>query len=62
MSTSHPISKIYSSDKKSLQKVDILLEQEGIRRDTNLDYICAMFDDDLNIIATGSCFGNTLRC
>lgn len=62
MSTSHPISKIYFSDKKSLQKVDILLEQEGIRRDTNLDYICAMFDDDLNIIATGSCFGNTLRC
>lgn len=62
MSTSHPISKIYFSDKKSLQKVDILLEQEGIHRDTNLDYICAMFDDDLNIIATGSCFGNTLRC
>ena len=62
MSTSHPISKIYFSDKNSLQKVDILLEQEGIRRDTNLDYICAMFDDDLNIIATGSCFGNTLRC
>nr|WP_145977440.1 [citrate (pro-3S)-lyase] ligase [Streptococcus troglodytae] len=50
------------SDKKSLQKVDILLEQEGIRRDTNSDYICAMFDEDLNIIATGSCFGNTLRC
>ena len=37
MSSSHPISNIYFSDKKSLQKEDILLEQEGIRRDTILD-------------------------
>lgn len=61
MST-YPISKIYPSDKNSLQKIDVLLEKEGIHRDANLDYTCAMFDDDLNIIATGSCFGNTLRC
>lgn len=26
-----------------------------------LDYTCGMYDDDMNIIATGSCFGNTFR-
>ena len=35
---------------------------EGIERDKNLDYTCALYDDDFQIIATGSCFGNTLRC
>ena len=35
---------------------------EGIRRDANLDYTCGMYDEEMNIIATGSCFGNTLRC
>lgn len=58
----YPVSTIYASDKNNLRKVDALLEKEGIKRDANLDYICAIFDDDLNIIATGSCFGNSLRC
>lgn len=58
----YTISKVYPSDKKTNDKVDFLLTSEGIRRDENLDYTCAMFDDDFNIIATGSCFGNTLRC
>ena len=35
---------------------------EGIERDKNLYYTCALYDDDFQIIATGSCFGNTLRC
>ena len=61
MST-YPISTIYPADKNSFQKIDSLLEEEGIQRDANLDYTCAIFDDKLNIIATGSCFGNTLRC
>lgn len=56
------ISQIYPSDKRSLSQIDALLQQEGILRDANLDYICAMYDDDYNIIATGSCFGSTLRC
>ena len=33
-----------------------LLEQEGIQRDGNLDYVAAMFDEDYRVIATGSCF------
>jgi len=56
------ISKIYENDKRSLKLIDDLLAKEDIRRDKNLDYTCAMFDDDMNIIATGSCFKNTLRC
>lgn len=58
----YTISQIYPNDQRSLSKVDALLKQEGIERDGNLDYIAAMFDEDYNVIATGSCFGNTLRC
>lgn len=58
----YSISKVYPSDKRANSQVDKLLLAEGIRRDQNLDYTCAMYDDDMNVIATGSCFGNTLRC
>ena len=44
------------------REIDALLQKEGIRRDGNLDYICAMFDENYKVIGTGSCFGNTLRC
>ena len=56
------VSKIYKSDKRANAAIDKLLLAEGIRRDKNLDYTCAIYDDDYNVIATGSCFGNTLRC
>ena len=56
------ISRVYENDKRAMDQVDALLEQEGIQRDGNLDYIAAMYDDDYKIIATGPCFGNTLRC
>lgn len=49
-------------DARAQKQVDVLLEQEGIRRDGNLDYTCGLFDDDWRLIATGSCFGNTIRC
>ena len=58
----YTISQIYPGDQRALAKVDALLKQEGIERDGNLDYIAAMYDEDYNIIATGSCFLNTLRC
>lgn len=47
---------------RDLAQVDKLLQQEGIRRDGNLDYTCGLFDDDWNLVATGSCFHNTIRC
>ncbi len=56
------ISRIAPSDRRGLTQVDALLLQEGIHRDANLDYICGMYDEDYNMVATGSCFGNTLRC
>lgn len=56
------IVKIESWDSYANRQVDHLLEKEGISRDKNLDYTCGMFDDDENLIATGSCFGNTMRC
>lgn len=55
-------SKIYYSDKRSMQQLDALLKKEGIQRDKNLDYTVGLFDEDYNLVATGSCFHNTLRC
>lgn len=56
------ISQIHPSDIRGMKQVEQLLLAEGIRRDAHLDYTCGMFDEEMNIIATGSCFGNTLRC
>ena len=56
------ITQIQPTDKRGNRLVDELLTAEGIRRDENLDYTCGMYDDEMNLIATGSCFGNTLRC
>ena len=56
------ISPIYPNDKLSNKRILQLLNAEGIKRDRNLDYTCAAYDSDYNIIGTGSCFGNTLRC
>lgn len=56
------ISQIKSADIRGNQALDQLLKAEGIRRDSNLDYTCGMFDEEGKLIATGSCFGNMLRC
>lgn len=56
------ILKIYLNDKRSFKLIDELLVKEEIRKDNNLDYICVMFDDDMNIVVIGSCFKNILRC
>jgi len=59
---SDTLAAISPRDTRAQKQVDALLEQEGIRRDGNLDYTCGLFDDDWKLIATGSCFGNTIRC
>ena len=56
------VSVVGKTDARTLKKIDQLLVQEGIKRDKNLEHICVVFDDDYNVIATGSAFGNTLRC
>lgn len=56
------LTEISPGDVRAQQQADILLRQDGIRRDRNLDYTCGIFDEDWNLIATGSCFHNTIRC
>lgn len=58
----YTLTQVFPSDKRTLAQVDRLLVEEGITRDANLDYICAMEDEDGEVIATGGCFGATLRC
>ena len=58
----YTISQVWPGDARTLSQIDALLLQEGISRDKNLDYTCALYDDDYQLIGTGSCFGNTLRC
>lgn len=58
----YTISRIRPDDRRGLRQMDALLNQEGIERDKNLDYSVGMFDENYEMIATGSCFGNTLRC
>lgn len=55
-------SQIKPTDKRASRQMDELLKQEGIERDKNLDYSVGLFDEDYRLAATGSCFGNTLRC
>ncbi len=59
---SDTLSTISPHDLRGQRQVDALLMQEGIRRDGNLDYTCGLFNEDWKLIATGSCFGNTIRC
>jgi len=59
---SDTLTTILLNDTSAQKQMDVLLEQEGIRRDGNLDYTCGLFDEDWKLAATGSCFGNTIRC
>ena len=56
------ISEILPTDRRGMDQVNSLLEKEGIRRDKNLDYTVGLYDENYRLAATGSCFGNTLRC
>ena len=58
----YSISRVSPGDKRTMAEIDALLVREGIRRDRNLDYTCAMYDEGRRVVATGSCFGCTLRC
>jgi [citrate (pro-3S)-lyase] ligase len=58
----YQVSRIFPTDKRALAEMDALLAQEGIERDRNLDYMAGLFDNDYKLVATGSCFKNTLRC
>ena len=59
---SDTLTTILLNDTSAQKQMDVLLEEEGIRRDGNLDYTCGLFDEDWKLAATASCFGNTIRC
>lgn len=58
----YTLSHIKPGDKRAQRQMDALLHQEGIERDKNLDYSVGLFDENYELVGTGSCFGNTLRC
>ena len=39
----YTISQVCPTDRIVLAQIDALLQQEGIRRDGNLDYICLLY-------------------
>ena len=53
---------IRPGDRRAQAAMDALLAQEGIARDRNLSYSAGLFDEDGEMVATGSIFANTLRC
>lgn len=58
----YTVSRVFPRNRAAMAAVDRLLKQEGITRDANLDYTCAVYDPNGSMVATGSCFGATLRC
>ncbi|WP_347560195.1 [citrate (pro-3S)-lyase] ligase [Clostridium sp. AM33-3] len=62
MMSDYTVSRILPTDKRAVRQMNALLENEGIERDKNLDYSIGLFDDNYDLVATGSCFANTLRC
>ena len=58
----YPIIALRKNDKRLYRQIEAFLKDAGISFDHNLDYTCVMLDAENNVIATGSCYGNTLRC
>jgi len=56
------VNEIRHSDKRGQEQFERLLEKAGMKRDKNLDYIAGIYDENYNLIASGACFGNALRC
>ena len=58
----YSVTTIFPDDAYAQAQMGKLLAQSGLCKDGNLDYSCGIFDQEEALIATGSCFGNTLRC
>lgn len=59
---SYTLSEIRRDNPRECSQLHDLLHSQGIALDSNLDYTCGLFDEDWNLVATGSTFGATLRC
>ena len=53
---------IRQDDRLAWGEVERLLEREGIARDPHLDHTIGLRDTEGRLVATGSCWKNTLRC
>ena len=47
----YQISPVYPGDTRTLADVKALLQQEGIRLDSHVDYTCVMYDEEYHAIA-----------
>jgi len=56
------VTQIQASDIKLCKAWDELLRKEGLKKDLNLDYTIGLVDEENRLLATGSCFRNSLRC
>lgn len=56
------LSVVSPCDARAQRQLDGLLASAGIKRDAHLDYTVGLFNDEGQMLATGSLFGNTLRC
>lgn len=56
------LSSLERTDTDSVAHWKKLLEREGIHEDPHLDYTVVAYDRHGDMVATGSCFRNTLRC
>ena len=52
---------ISPGDRFAAAERNALLKAEGISPDPNLDYSCGLYDEEEELVATGSISGNTLR-
>ena len=53
---------IHPGNARAQQQLDGLLHAAGIKRDAHLDYTVGLFDENGQLLATGSTFASTLRC
>ena len=58
----YTLSEIRPGDRRGREELHKLLNGENIRLDANLDYTVGLYNADYRLVATGSCFANTLRC
>lgn len=56
------ITQIHPFDHRLRKEWEDLLHQEGIRKDLNIEYTIGLLNEKGRLIATGSCFRNSLRC
>ncbi len=60
--SSYVFSILNKNNRREMSQMEDLLSRENISRDKNLDLMSGLFDEEYNMVATGSCFKNTLRC